>query len=995
MSLHATETDFPDDKSDISALSHAFSTLGGDQSEAGSVYGLEDGEDDYADIELPEYACSYCGFSDSACVVKCVDSGKWFCNGRGNTSTSHIIQHLVKGKHKRVSLHPDSSLGETTLECYNCGTKNVFLLGFIPAKGDAVVVILCREPCLTNGSLKDMGWDLNLWSPLIEDRAFLSWVVRAPTEKEQLRARQITTAQLNKLEDIWKDNPDATIFDLDRPGPDDEFVAIGTHKRYEDGYNYQNIVAPLVQLEAEEDKKMKAEQKQEDLSIHWDTSVSTNRIAHFSFASHDEVRVVVGDEIILRLDSASSRIYGKKWEGKGTVQRISDGNIELLMRSKDVPQNITDGYVAEFVWKNAVYDRMYRALKAFAIDDTSVSGYLYHRLLGHEVEPQLLKSNVSAHLSVPGLIDLNSSQIAAVKEVLQRPLSLIQGPPGTGKTTTSASIVYHLVKQNQGQVLVCSPANVAVDHLTEKISKSGLKVVRLCALTREALPSSVEHLSLHSMVRSLDTPDKAELRKYLLLKDGMGELKASDAAKLRVLVSKAEQEILQAADVICTTCVGAGDTRLSNFRFRTVLIDESTHATEAECLIPIVMGVKQLVLVGDHCQLGPVVMSKSAAKYGLSQTLFERLVNLGTKPIRLEYQYRMHPALSEWPSNMFYEGSLQNGVLETARSTAHLNLPWPREDRPMFFLNCNGMEELGSNGSSYLNRSEATQVEKTVTEFIRKGIDPEQIGIITAYEGQRAHIVLHLERNGPLDASIYARIEVASVDAFQGREKEFMILSCVRSNDHQGIGFLRDPRRLNVAITRASHGLIIIGNARLLAKNPLWNSLLTHFQARDCLVEGNIKELIQSQITLPRPRLLQNDHRYNFTALGSQQSFGEDPGPGGEYYGSTWGNYADYDSPLAMGNAQVRTTKGLDSRHDARYAGSDTASQDGSIFTQSRGSVSGSSRAPSVNTASAGPPARQQNKNVRRGKNQDKFSDNASVASQDLGSESSYSSSRL
>src|SRR5205807_191576 len=123
-----------------------------------------------------------------------------------------------------------------------------------------------------------------------------------------------------------------------------------------------------------------------------------------------------------------------------------------------------------------------------------------------------------------------------------------------------------------------------------------------------------------------------------------------------------ERELLESADVVCCTCVGAGDPRLSRLRFQSMLIDESMQATEPECMVPIVLGAKQLVLVGDHCQLGPVVMCKKAAKAGLSQSLFERLVILGIRPHRLEVQYRMHPALSKFPSNFFYEGSLQNGI---------------------------------------------------------------------------------------------------------------------------------------------------------------------------------------------------------------------------------------------------------------------------------------------------------------------------------------------
>ena len=893
--------------------------------------------------DVSEYACSYCGLADPACVVKCVDSDKWFCNGRGNTSASHIIQHLVRSRSKQVSLHPDSPLGETILECYNCGSRNVFLLGFIAAKNDSVVVLLCREPCLGLGALKDMDWDLNQWMPLIEDRAFLSWLVKVPSEHEQLRARQITTSQINKLEELWRENPVATVFDLERPGVDEDVQPM--LPRYEDGYNYQNILGPLVKLEADYDRRVKENTRLEDVSLRWDIGLSKKRIAIFQFLGRDEseLRLVAGDELRLRLDATGTRMYGKPWDGTGHVQRIDhNGDVSLEMRSNTVPLDIVDGYYLEFVWKSTSYDRMQAALKTFAVDDTSVSGYLYHRILGHDVDQQTLRVTVPARLSVPGLPELNHSQLSAVRSVIQKPLSLIQGPPGTGKTVTSASIVYHLAKQNMGQVLVVAPSNVAVDQLCEKIHMSGLKVVRMSAKSREAVTSSVDHLSLHVMVRNLDTPEWAELRKYFMLKDELGDLTAADARRFRQLRMAAEREILQAADVICTTCVGAGDPRLSNFRFRQVLVDESTQAMEAESLIPIVMGCKQLVLVGDHCQLGPVVMCKKAAKAGLTQSLFERLVQLGTRPIRLQVQYRMHPALSEFPSNMFYEGTLQNGVSDLERVLPGVDLPFPNHSRPMFFLCSTGQEEIGPSGTSFLNRTEASSVEKIVTMMLRTGITPEQIGVMTPYEGQRSYVVTHMERSGPLRTELYSDIEVASVDSFQGREKDYIILSCVRSNEQQGIGFLRDPRRLNVALTRARFGVIIIGNARLLAKNALWNSLLLHFQERDCLVQGPLNNLQPSMISLPKPRTAIKDKRLYMTALGmgvEHMGGGGGRGPpaeapygGSEHmgYGASagvgraWGEHPD---ALHFGSGDHASGRrrgygATDSRYDARYEGS-------------------------------------------------------------------------
>lgn len=166
----------------------------------------------------------YCGIHDPAAVVQCIQTKKWFCNGRGNTSGSHIINHLTRAKHREVSLHKDSPLGETVLECYNCGCRNVFLLGFIPAKADSVVVLLCRQPCASQQIAKDQNWDLAQWQPLVSDRCFLPWLVKVPDDSDQMRARQITAVQINRLEELWKEQPNALLEDIDKAGADEEDV---------------------------------------------------------------------------------------------------------------------------------------------------------------------------------------------------------------------------------------------------------------------------------------------------------------------------------------------------------------------------------------------------------------------------------------------------------------------------------------------------------------------------------------------------------------------------------------------------------------------------------------------------------------------------------------------------------------------------------------------------------------------------------------------------
>ena len=268
-------------------------------------------------------------------------------------------------------------------------------------------------------------------------------------------------------------------------------------------------------------------------------------------------------------------------------------------------------------------------------------------------------------------------------------------------------------------------------------------------------------------------------------------------------------------------------------RFEQVLIDEATQGIEPETMIPIVTGAKQLVMVGDHQQLPPVVCCKGAAKAGLGQSLFERLVLRGQNANRLTIQYRMHPCLSVFPSNSFYDGELQNGVGANERQLLKVKVPFPRSDRPMFFYCVDGVEEVGSTGTSYLNREEAYATEKIVTGMLRGGVRPEQIGIITPYHAQRGYVSSYMARNGALRTDLYDDIEVASVDAFQGREKDIIILSCVRSNEKQGIGFLKDQRRLNVALTRAKYGLIILGNPKVLSMaSLLWYNLIQHFASK-------------------------------------------------------------------------------------------------------------------------------------------------------------------
>lgn len=774
-----------------------------------------------------------------------------FCNGRGKTTSSHIVTHLVRARHKAVMLHPESPLGDTVPECYTCGSKNPFLLGFIPAKGDAVVMLLCRNPCNYAANTKDVDWDASQWSPLIENRSFLSWFVSIPSAKQQKQVRPITAQQISKLEELWRENEKATLKDVDNPDTEEELPK--TLLQYDSPMQYNSILRSLLAVEEAYDRKLKESLVQHDISVRWEPERGGNYLVWLRMPQLEsgEIRIAIGDELLLK----GAGTMGQPWQARVIVVRFAPTNsMEVACEVPGQlrpPTDSVSNFTVEFVWIGVTYKRMKTGLNKMTKDASCMSPYIQKKLLGLPAGPETLKSEPPRTIVVPGLPSLNHSQVAAIKAVLTRPLSLIQGPPGTGKTVTSATIVYHLTQMNRGKVLVCAPSNVAVDQLTEKIHKTGLKVVRLVSRMRETISSNVRFLALHEQVSIL--LQDSEIYQKLDAKKRAGEATLKDEVQMKKIISRIERDLLDAADVICTTCSSSADNRLRHYEFQSVLIDEATQAVEPECLLPVVHGCRQLVLVGDHQQLGPVVMHRKVASAGMNLSLFERLVLLGNQPRRLEVQYRMHPCLSEFPSNMFYEGMLQNGVTAQERLRKSVPIPWPVPTLPMMFYQNLGQEEISASGTSYLNRTEASTVEKIVTLLFKAGVQAEQVGVITPYEGQRNFIINYMQMHGSMNKDMYRNMEVASVDAFQGREKDYIIVSCVRSNDRLGIGFLSDPRRLNVALTRARYGLIVVGNPRVLCKNALWYHLLVHFKERQLLVEGPLSNLQPSMIQFGPP----------------------------------------------------------------------------------------------------------------------------------------------
>lgn len=399
--------------------------------------------------------------------------------------------------------------------------------------------------------------------------------------------------------------------------------------------------------------------------------------------------------------------------------------------------------------------------------------------------------SVRAHLPTRRL---NRSQQEALAQASANALTLIQGPPGTGKTTTCVQILRYWAKafkppNKNTRILATSGSNIAVDNLVEGLVKEGIKVVRI------GRPESARPELWNSCVENVAAK--------LLGVNSLADVSSHER-------SKALHRAVQEAQVVCCTAISAGSSILKETSFPLVLIDEASQATETATLVPICHGCKQLVLCGDHCQLPPTVKSESPYSAGLKMSLFERLALYGLRPIMLNTQYRMHPLLSAFPSEQFYDGQLSDDKTKTPATKAKA---WvfkePLVVAPVFTAET-------PKGTSHMNEGEAQTLVSHALRYLRNGGKEESLGIISPYDSQVKLLRRMLQKQG-VRTGLHG-VEVNSVDGFQGREKEVMI-STVRSNVENATGFVRDWRRINVAITRAKSGLLVVCNPQTLARD--------------------------------------------------------------------------------------------------------------------------------------------------------------------------------
>ena len=468
---------------------------------------------------------------------------------------------------------------------------------------------------------------------------------------------------------------------------------------------------------------------------------------------------------------------------------------------------------------------------------------------------------------------LNVSQQEAVNKVLcAKDVAIVHGPPGTGKTTTLVEAIYETLRR-EPQVMVCAQSNMAVDWISEKLTDRGINVLRIGNPSRvndkmlsftyerrfESHPAYSDLWAVRNAIRQLYAGNKrgdAWHQKIERLKERATEL------ELRI-----NNDLFNEARVVACTLVGSSSRILTGMKFPTLFIDEAAQALEAACWIP-ARRAGRIILAGDHCQLPATVKSYEALKRGLGKSLMERVVETHPECVTLlTMQYRMHREIMDFPNREFYNGRMTAAPEVAYRGILDLDTPveWidtsslpsassfslPSQDNsasaklsseandtqlPTSELEIEFRESIAGAGMGRVNHAEAVLTIATLADYIETiGVgrfleERIDVGVISPYRAQVRYLRT-LIRKEPRLRRVRNLISVNTVDGFQGQERDMIVLSLVRSNEKGDIGFLRDLRRINVAMTRAKMKLLIIGDAATLCRHPFYRRLKVHIDS--------------------------------------------------------------------------------------------------------------------------------------------------------------------
>lgn len=531
----------------------------------------------------------------------------------------------------------------------------------------------------------------------------------------------------------------------------------------------------------------------------------------------------------------------KEHDLTGVVNTAKDNQLIVTLNSDVLPQWLNEGKIGvQKQFDSKSYAEMEKTLRHLLTTEDDDIKRLCDVLLGQR-EAQF---DVVEQFLNTGLNQSQNDALCLVRSA--QDVAIIHGPPGTGKTTTLVQAVAEVVKTEK-QTLVCAPSNTAADLLVEKLLEKSLNVLRLghpARITDDVLSHTLDYrITRHQDYGAL-TYMKREAEK---IHRKIGRYKRTftnedrierkqqyaEAKQLRIEAEQLEfyiiSDLISSAEVIVTTLVGSASHWLKGRKFNTLFIDEAAQALEPACWIPITKA-KRVVFAGDHFQLPPTIKSQKANKDGLQVTLFEKAIQRNYADAMLQVQYRMNKDIMEFSSRYFYKNKLE----------AHENVAnWGiiPDDRIVEFIDtagCGFGEMVNQRSLSTYNTEEAELLVQHLDDYLNLihklgwEDDIKSIGLISPYMAQVETLKKYLFKEQFINKDRIQHVDINTIDSFQGQERDVIYISLVRSNEKGNIGFLRDIRRMNVAMTRARKKLVIIGDSATIGKHPFYSQLIEY-----------------------------------------------------------------------------------------------------------------------------------------------------------------------
>ena len=773
--------------------------------------------------------CLYCYQDDKKFLAQCKECGYYFCNNI-HRKTSHIILHLKQCKHKKVALDPFNN----ELACEKCRAKDIFELSFKSNQ------YLC-ETCIAENDEKD-------FKKIVEEKKINNEILMCPdvppvANRFDSYSESFISRINNKILKLKEHNIE-------------EVVNI----KYTNKKNYCNKYIHLVETEKNEIKK---ENEEEDF-IEYDLKFSDDG----GYITAEIVNDKKEDFIFyMRQYLLVARKTNRNKTELAKVININKDKNLVTIYFKDLDQTMKDDtYLIKERDSTESLDRIIDGLERLKKETSNLfDTNILELIIGAENKEEkdnknkfknendyLNKSKLPSKLNIAKFENstLNKSQEEAIRNCFKNKLTLIRGPPGTGKTKVLSTIAFHLLDVKRGstdKIFMGAPSNRAVDNISYYLQQLGLPFIRVLSLEKEFSEDVDKTNSLDDLINEeieKDLNTKPNLKKFKELRDRKlkyGKLKKEDNEKYKTITKEYEEKLLGSCPIILSTINNSADERLKDFYFPMVLIDEATQAIEPDTLLPFYHKAQMVVMIGDEKQLGPTIKSQDAEIAGLGISLFERLCFYykGSSFIsNLTEQYRMHSSLYEFSNKQFYDNMMKtHGEIKLDENVMN-NLPWPNKEIPTFFWH--NLEPEGKENFSYFNQKDIYKAYGVVNKLEKAGVKISDIGIITPYNAQK------LKLFDKFYAQKFDDLKIESVDGFQGMEKEYIIISAVRSNINGKIGFLRSPKRLNVSLTRARKGVIILGNAVCLSeRNGIWRDLIKYYKSKKLIVQGPLNDLEQ------------------------------------------------------------------------------------------------------------------------------------------------------